>query len=172
MFFYEGNAPLSGGAPGSSLGYLPGIYSKVDNNNILFSEGNETFTPYYLTAYGTVNNALAYRGDSSTLSGAKIDFYISGYNGLFPGTSGWRVWDGTSKYFYYSDSNVLYPMWAINWNNGPDVQSGWGYPLVNRKDLGYSYAGKAGSLLGIGFDEFAHFYVKFGIIFQNFIVTF
>ena len=59
LFFYEGNAPLSGGAPGASLGYLPGSFTVTNNNNILFSETNNTFTPYNLTAYSTINNMPA-----------------------------------------------------------------------------------------------------------------
>lgn len=156
LFFYEGNASLSGGGPGWGLGYLPLTADIYNNLHLLLSEANNTFTPIYISAYSNYNSRPIYRNDG----GLRIGFYDTTY-GIYP--TGWRIWLNNSLLYYYSTSNSDFPIWAIDWYDGPNKPLGWGYPVLERKNVGYNYGGKVGGLLGIGFD----FTGKFGETFNN-----
>jgi len=151
LFFYEGNAPLSGGGPGSALGYLPISDTVTNNSNLLFGENLSAFTPIILTNTGTLNGKIRYTSGS-----IKIEYYPTNF-GAYPGTYGWRIWDGTSNLYYYSNTNTDYPMWTSGWSSGPNKPVGWGYPVITRQYLGNNYSGKKGALLGVGFDFTGNF---------------
>jgi len=145
LFFYEGNSSLSGGSPGWGLGYLPLTGDIFNNSHLLLSEANNTFTPIYISAYSNYTDRPIYRNDG----GLRIGFYDTTY-GIYP--TGWRIWLNNSLLYYYSTSNSDFPVWAVDWKDGPNKPAGWGYPNLERKNVGSVYAGKAGGLLGVGFD--------------------
>jgi len=154
LFFYEGNSPLSGGGPGSALGYLPYQDYVFKDNQIEFSEAYSNFSPLRLDQTGTFNSRPSYTGYGNNF---KLEYWTNDITGT-PNSSGWRLYNYViPEYYYYSQSTSQYPFWATNWTTTTATPSAWGYPTLTRRNQGLYYPGKEGALLGVGFDYSSNF---------------
>jgi len=159
VFFYEGNTLSGGGGPGYGLGYLPASAYDLNNNNLLLTipvSAPPSTAPgpvYYLRGDGYINGKVAYRNVSTAyLPGILSCLWTP--TGIFsPAITGWQIVNNNSgvyTVYYSSSSNVDYPIWAINWQQH-NTGIGVGYPIFERRPFPV-FTGKAGGLLGIGFD--------------------
>jgi hypothetical protein len=154
LYFYEGNSSLSGGGPSYGLGFLPVSDPLYSNFDLLLQ--NDVYNNLYLgsTSLDAGGKPIYYTKSVGTWPfPVKVQFNNTDFTGV-PNSSGWQITNNNSTaLYYYSNTNILYPLWAVDWKNGPAfpyVPNG--YPVFFRKNIGENFPGKLGSLLAVGFD--------------------
>jgi len=158
LYFYEGNKSLSGGGPGFSLGYLPITSFQTSNNDLILK--NLLYNNLVLKNTSTLNGKPSYTTISQGTFPENYNiFWEPTITTGFPNSSGWKITgSSSSSLYYYSNTNVDFPIWATNWvNTNIYPFSTFGYPVFARVNFGTVYSGKSGGLIGVGFDFTGNF---------------